>query len=411
MIFGGLSEQEIKKITKLLELNNISFDVKEDEIIKETNQKSLQYDLRHLNSPSISTHILAIEISDTAFGQMNESLLKSLQDFGITNQTPEGFNESELQSVEELHGKMLEGNKRLIGFENLYLVIISAVVVLLIFTISFANNYFDTKKLSLSKSDIREIGSFTLRNDLRNKEDYYTSIEERKLKPEELRIIKLLSHRLGLSSLGDDFRSMLNDIPLDLEDRTRQFIQNFSFKKAFEEEIKMLTKDEIYNLGEIEESSIPTKIDKLSDMIDEDVEKSKHDEDFPKFSSSHYNRVKKIINYINEYESANLFYRNIILSASFIKSLSDEKDLSREQIEIMSLLRIKDFLKEEKPHVRKAVDISYYRLSEKDLDSYYTFLVKLGAKSSLRSYNLVFERVFYKFTDQIYNLQHHSHEH
>ena len=66
MLFGGLSEKEIKLITELLKSSNIDYKISEDQIIKETNDSSIQYDLRHLNSPSISTHILAIEIQDSS---------------------------------------------------------------------------------------------------------------------------------------------------------------------------------------------------------------------------------------------------------------------------------------------------------------------------------------------------------
>lgn len=405
MIFGGLSEQEIEKITTLLERNNIIFEVKEDNIIKETNEKSLKYDLRHLNSPSISTHILAIEIADSAFEQMNEALIASLMEFGITDKTPEGFLVTEEQSISDLHGKMLEGNKRLIGFENLHLIIISVVVIALIFSISFANNYFDSKKVSLSESDIRVVGSFYLRNELRSEDKDDKTNLKRKFTTGEKKVINLLIERMGLVELGNDFRSMFIDIPLNLQETTQNFIAHFSFAEAFQNEIKMLSKKEIYKLGEIEGSEIPTKLDSLSDVIDEDIEKNKADKGFPIFSPSHYNKIKKIINYIDEYDSIISFQKNMFMTASFIKNLSEEKDLSREELEIISLLSIKDYLQEEKANSRRVVDIMYYRLSEKELDLYYDFLVKMGAKTAHENYNRVFERVFYKFTDEIFKLE------
>jgi hypothetical protein len=405
MIFGGLSEKEIKKISELLDTYKVSYEVNEDQIIKESNDKSIKYDLRHLNSPSISTHILSIEINDTSFENMDEELEKSLLTFGITNKAPEGFEESTEQSVSELHGKMLEGNRRLIGFENLYLVIISGIIMILFVSITFMNDYFESKDLSLSQDDIRIVGSLSLRNEIRNREDYFDSIQKRERKKEENRVIELLLERTDLEELNESFLLMFKDVPLNLKEETHRYIRTFSFSNAFKKEISILTKEDIYALGEIEENIISTKLYDIGDTIDDDILKHNKDKNFPIFSPSHYNKIKKIVNYIDLYDSMILFQRQLLTSASFIRILSDNKKLDRNQIEIKSLLLIKDYLKEQKPYIRKIVDITYYRLSDTELDDYYDFLIKYNAKRFLKKYDTVFERIFYKFTDEIYRIE------
>ena len=48
MLIGGLSEQEVQKIKRLLETENISYLIKTDTSILETNSESIQHNLRHL---------------------------------------------------------------------------------------------------------------------------------------------------------------------------------------------------------------------------------------------------------------------------------------------------------------------------------------------------------------------------
>lgn len=116
MIFGGLSEKELKTIMQLLDQQGIDYQVKEDEIISQSNTDSMKNNLRHLNPPSISTHILAIEINDTDFNKMDESLSAKLLNLGITNQLPESFSEAqELINPSAIHQDILSGNKKIIA--------------------------------------------------------------------------------------------------------------------------------------------------------------------------------------------------------------------------------------------------------------------------------------------------------
>lgn len=114
MIIGGLSEKELQLITDLLNTEKIPFEVGTDENMMKSNQDSMQHNLRHLNSPSISTHVLALKLEPSAFEQMSESLKKSLLDFGITDQIPEDLI-IEDKEVEFVQSEITNGNKRLIG--------------------------------------------------------------------------------------------------------------------------------------------------------------------------------------------------------------------------------------------------------------------------------------------------------
>jgi Mg/Co/Ni transporter MgtE len=89
MKFGGLSEQEVKTISELLEQEGVSFEVKVDEDIEDYNDLSIRNDLRHLTPPNISTHILAVHVQDDAFDLLSSSAREKLLEFGITDQVPD----------------------------------------------------------------------------------------------------------------------------------------------------------------------------------------------------------------------------------------------------------------------------------------------------------------------------------
>lgn len=122
MVFGGLSEQEIEKIASLLEAKKIAYQVQEDQNMNSANEYSMQNNLRHLNSPSISTHILAIEISEESFESMDPETKTALLEFGITNEVPEEleFDENNPNPVEDLQKSHRDGDKRIIGHNLLH---------------------------------------------------------------------------------------------------------------------------------------------------------------------------------------------------------------------------------------------------------------------------------------------------
>jgi hypothetical protein len=135
MKFGGLSEKEVDSISTLLESKKIEFEVIMDESILNSNNVTLHNDLRHFSSPSVSTYILAIEIKDGAFATMDESLKKSLLDFGITDQVPEEFDIDELTLSDEdpivdLKKINVQGNRNIVGF-NFGLEIIIGILILI----------------------------------------------------------------------------------------------------------------------------------------------------------------------------------------------------------------------------------------------------------------------------------------
>ena len=131
MIIGGLSEKELEAITKLLENENISYQVKTDESIMRVNEESLQNNLRHLNSPSISTNILALELAPEAFQKMSEDLKSSLLEYGITNEVPEGLFVED-KEIEYVQHEINTGNKRLVGHYALH-TLLAGVIAYIIF--------------------------------------------------------------------------------------------------------------------------------------------------------------------------------------------------------------------------------------------------------------------------------------
>lgn len=135
MKFGGLSENDVKKISEILGQEGISFSVDKDQELEDFNKTSMSNNLRHYSPPNISTHILAIDIEDEDFLRMSESARKKLQNFGITDQVPapEDFVPF---TGETIHKEMNRSQNRLIGMTNLHIVIISLVVLALAYLVS-----------------------------------------------------------------------------------------------------------------------------------------------------------------------------------------------------------------------------------------------------------------------------------
>ncbi len=88
MKFGGLSEEEVEKISKILGQDGVPFGVSQDEAIQSFNTQSIRNDLRHYSPPNISTHCLAIEVEDEDFHRLSKPSRDSLLEFGITDQAP-----------------------------------------------------------------------------------------------------------------------------------------------------------------------------------------------------------------------------------------------------------------------------------------------------------------------------------
>ena len=138
MIFGGLSEKEVVQISSLLEKENIHFEVVSDETIMNSNELSMRNNLRHLTGPNISTHVLAINISDDAFAKMGDELRAKLLTYGITDEAPEEFSAqgSSENPHEMIHRQMLDGNKRVIGWNLMHLVILVFAAFLLAYVLN-----------------------------------------------------------------------------------------------------------------------------------------------------------------------------------------------------------------------------------------------------------------------------------
>jgi hypothetical protein len=123
MKFGGLSEKEIQKITELLSAEQIVFEVKTDAAMLDNNDESMKNNLRHLNSPSISTHVLSLVVEENAFSKMSKSLKNNLLELGITDEVP-----SELDFLDKepelIQKELIKGDKRLIGKSFLHQLVV-----------------------------------------------------------------------------------------------------------------------------------------------------------------------------------------------------------------------------------------------------------------------------------------------
>lgn len=134
MKFGGLSEKEIKNITNLLGAEGIVFEIKTDQDMIDSNDESMKHNLRHLSSPSISTHVLSINVEDEAFLTMSEELKEKLFEFGITDQVPDELEFSNVEP-EMIQSELLNGNKRLIGKSLLHQLVIGGGAMIIYFLI------------------------------------------------------------------------------------------------------------------------------------------------------------------------------------------------------------------------------------------------------------------------------------
>ena len=135
MIFGGLSESEVKQIKLLLERANIQYKISTDETIMEINQLSMQNNLRHLNPPNISKSVLKIEISDTDFDSLDEATLAAFSKYGITDRAPEDMQfpqHPDFNKSEHPGHHLLKGNKRVVGFNLFHQLLFMIVIVLFI---------------------------------------------------------------------------------------------------------------------------------------------------------------------------------------------------------------------------------------------------------------------------------------
>lgn len=136
MKFGGLSEQEVAKISDILNGEGIPFSIESDADMHEFNTTSMQNNLRHFTPPQISTHVLAIIIEDEAFPKISDTARAKLLDFGITDQAPEDFQPFTGTTI---HKELVEGPRRMIGFNLKHQLIVGLVMLGVIY---FLKNYF-----------------------------------------------------------------------------------------------------------------------------------------------------------------------------------------------------------------------------------------------------------------------------
>ncbi len=132
MKFGGLSEQEVAKISDILNGEGIPFSVESDADMQEYNTTSMQNNLRHFTPPSISTHVLAILIEDESFLKTSEGARAKLLDFGITDKAPEEFQPF---SGTTIHKELVHGPRRVIGFNLKHQLIVGLIMLGLMYLV------------------------------------------------------------------------------------------------------------------------------------------------------------------------------------------------------------------------------------------------------------------------------------
>jgi hypothetical protein len=114
MRIGGLSQKEMSLISDILEKEGVSYQLVEDDEIMKFNDLSMKNNLRHFNPPSISTHIMAIEIDDSSFFKLSTFAKEKLKEFGITDEIPE-FPEPLEAAGNSPREEILHGNRRVVG--------------------------------------------------------------------------------------------------------------------------------------------------------------------------------------------------------------------------------------------------------------------------------------------------------
>ncbi|MBD63604.1 MAG: hypothetical protein CME62_00220 [Halobacteriovoraceae bacterium] len=115
MKLGGLSTKEVDQISKILDEYQVEYELTDDESMWKANEHTLKNDLRHLSSPSVSTHVLAIQIK-TQESELSPDLKTRLEPFGVSFELPPEMDGSEIEDpVLEMRKKSDEGNRRIVG--------------------------------------------------------------------------------------------------------------------------------------------------------------------------------------------------------------------------------------------------------------------------------------------------------
>jgi hypothetical protein len=84
MKVSGLSEKDIKKISKELDHANIVYQVGVDQEIMKKNQEQKKDALSYLNPASVSENILWMEISDIQLKNLkNKKIIELLESYGF----------------------------------------------------------------------------------------------------------------------------------------------------------------------------------------------------------------------------------------------------------------------------------------------------------------------------------------
>ncbi len=113
MKFGGLSQKEAKVLTDIFDSHRIPYELMADDELLEINRLSMRNNLRHFNPPSITTHILAVEVRDEDLEKLSEATRILLRAFGDSRDAPEFTDLPEKPS--HVQKELLLGNKRVVG--------------------------------------------------------------------------------------------------------------------------------------------------------------------------------------------------------------------------------------------------------------------------------------------------------
>ncbi len=130
MIFGALSEKDVEGISRILENENISFEVIKDEQISMSNKDSLSNNLRYLHGPDLSNNLLAIEI-ETDLCALSNKAKRELLEYGITDEVPEEFQKASFDEAMPNHVDLNTGKKKIVGLTYGLSILLGLIVLLI----------------------------------------------------------------------------------------------------------------------------------------------------------------------------------------------------------------------------------------------------------------------------------------
>jgi hypothetical protein len=115
MIFGSLSEQEVKEISLILDSAGIGYEVIQDQSVLQSNKDSLDFNLRYLFGPNLSNNFLAIKIEDVNLSNLSNDIKVKLSVYGITDEIPDEFINQKFSKIDPIIVDVDSSRKKMVG--------------------------------------------------------------------------------------------------------------------------------------------------------------------------------------------------------------------------------------------------------------------------------------------------------